>query len=104
MPIEVDVEEEQQQEENYDWSGSGLALPVDTAPAAAQRGPSVLAFGKVTPTSRSSRGDPYASSAGLATAAASVQAAELLLASSPEPLATSELPGGVAVKTEDASA
>ena len=56
------------------------------------------------PASRSARGAPYTSSSELAEAAASVQAAERLLASSPEPLATSELPGGVAVKIEDASA
>ena len=103
-PIEVDAEEEQQ---HFDWSTAGLALPVDSGPAAAQRGPSVLAFGKVTPTSRSSRGDPYASSSALATAAASVQAAELLLASVPESseeAASPMSPGGVAVKLEDASA
>ena len=99
--IEVDLEEN---EEQVDWSGAGLAQPVGFAPAAAPRGPSVLAFGKVIPASRSARGAPYASSSELADAAASVQAAEQLLASSPESLATSELPGGVAVKTEDASA
>jgi hypothetical protein len=62
-----------------------------------------MAFGKVPAgTSRSARNSPYTASSELAEAAASVQAAELLLASSPEP--PDALPGGVAVKVEGASA
>ena len=101
MAIEVDLEDNA---EPVDWSATGLALPVHYTPVAAPRGPADRAFGKIVPASRSARGAPYSSSTELAEAAASVQAAELLLASSPEPLATSELPGGAAVKTEGASA
>ena len=83
-------------------SGHTAACAV-LAPVTAQRGPAGLAFGKVaTGTSRSARGAPYTASSELAEAAASVQAAEQLLASSPEPL--DALPGGVAVKVEGASA
>jgi hypothetical protein len=99
-PIEVDQEETA---EPVDWSGSGLALPVAYAPVGATGGPAVKAFGKVLPASRSARGAPYGSSE-IADAMATAQAAEQLLASSPEPLATTEPPGGVEVKLECASA
>ena len=99
--IEVDSEESTTA---FDWSGAGLALPVDHVPTPRSGTAALAAFGKVLPPSRTTRGAPYSSPSELAEAAASVEAAEELLASSPPPAATSELPGGVMVKVEGASA
>ena len=103
MPIDIDLEDS---EPAADWSDTGLALPVDYGPTPrlTEPGTSRAAFGKVAPASRSERGAPYSTSSELADAAASVQAAEALLALPPPPLATSGPSGGVAVKHEGASA
>jgi hypothetical protein len=102
-PIEVDlVGGNEDLEEIVDWSGLGLALPVDSEGATPQRPAVMAAFGKVPAgASRGARNSPYAASAELAEAAASVHAAEQLLASSPE--SSDGLPGGVVVKLEGAS-